>query len=149
MIKMSLDYLLIAMLLMTFFYCLIIDRRLRVFRSQEGALRVVVDELATATENAREATAQLRTSLDEMQRNHWENIDVAKEISTKLGEKIAACEALLERTEHKSVTGPLPEESTGARPIRISRLSGERTEFLPSVNELARSLRARTGTGLR
>ena len=36
MMKIGLDYLLLGMLLITFFYCLMIDRRLRAFRSQEG-----------------------------------------------------------------------------------------------------------------
>ena len=149
MIKMSFDYLLIAMLFLTFAYCMIIDRRLRAFKSQEGALKAVVDELATATENAREATSHLSTSLDEMQRSHWENIDAARTINSKLSDKIDAAEAMLARIERNSVGATLQDEPVRARPDRLGRLAGDQKELLPSVNELARSLRSRTGPGLR
>ena len=149
MIKMSFDYLLIAMLFLTFAYCMIIDRRLRAFKSQEGALKAVVDELATATENAREATSHLRISLDEVQRSHWENIDAARTINSKLSDKIDAAEAMLARIERNSVGTTLQDEPVRARPDRLGRLAGDQKELLPSVNDLARSLRSRTGTGLR
>lgn len=149
MIKMSFDYLLIAMLFLTFAYCLIIDRRLRVFKSQEGTLKAVVDELTTSTENAREATSQLRISLDEMQRSYWENLDVAGNINSKLSERIDAAEAMLARIDRKSIDEKLQGELPRARPTRLGRLAAEQNELLPSVNELARSLRSRTGTGLR
>lgn len=149
MIKMSLDYILIAMLFLTFVNCMVIDRRLRAFKSQEGALKAVVDELATATENARVATTQLRTSLDEMQRSHWENIDTARTINNKLSEKIVSAEAVLARIERKSPDEILRETPVVASQASVGRLTAERKEFLPSVNALARSLRSRTGTGLR
>lgn len=95
MIKISLDYVLIALLFLTFVYCMIIDRRLRVFKSQERVLKAIVDELATATDSAREATSHLRTSLDEIQRSHTENLKSARTINMHLTDKIVAAEAIL------------------------------------------------------
>ena len=149
MMKIGLDYLLLGMLLITFFYCLMIDRRLRAFRSQEGSLRKVVEELATATENARDATSQLRLSLDEAQRSHWDHIEAAQSVHAKLGDRIDVAETLVARLSR----GKIPDDRNMARSATKTPDSGvsatERKEALPSVQELARNLRIRTGTGLR
>jgi hypothetical protein len=84
-----------------------------------------------------------------MQRSHWENIDAARTINSKLSDKIDAAEAMLARIERNSVGATLQDEPVRARPDRLGRLAGDQKELLPSVNELARSLRSRTGTGLR
>jgi hypothetical protein len=149
MIKLSLDYLLIAMLFVMFFYCMIIDRRLRAFKSQEGKLKAVVDELALATENARDAIGELRISLDEMQRSHSDHVEAARSVQARLSQKIEFAEALIGRVDQGRGLSIQSEPRKAVSEDRSRLLTSERKEGLPSLQDLARSLRSRTGTGLR
>lgn len=145
MIAKSFDFLLIGMLVVTFVYCIVIDRRLRAFKSQEGILRKVVQELSHATESAREATTQLRLTFDDTQRRYWDQVEAAQLLHEKLGSKIDIGTTLLGRLSAEEVA----ESRAPAAGAFSGVLPRERKLSLPSLQELARHVRSRKGAGFR
>jgi hypothetical protein len=98
---------LVAILLMfTIAYCMMLNRRLKLLKADEGALRATIAELVTATEIAERAIAGLKIT--------------ARECDLGLGERLARAERLCADLDHrlaagKDVVGHLSEIAVAGR----------------------------------
>jgi hypothetical protein len=83
---------LVAVLLMfTIGYCMLLNRRLKLLRADESALRGTIAELVTATEIAERAIAGLKLT--------------ARECDSGLGERLARAERLCADLDRRLATG--------------------------------------------
>jgi hypothetical protein len=98
---------LVAILLMfTIGYCILLNRRLKLLRADEGALRVTIAELITATEIAERAIAGLKNAARDCEIGLGERLSRAERITADLDRKLAAC---------KDVVGHLSQVATSGR----------------------------------
>jgi uncharacterized protein DUF6468 len=98
LLGMMIEGLVAILLMMTIGYCMLLNKRLKLLRADEDALRATIAELITATEIAERAIAGLKVT--------------AHECETGLGDRLARAEILsaeLDRTlaDSKHVVGDL------------------------------------------
>lgn len=79
------------LLMMTIGYCMLLNRRLKLLRADEDALRATIAELITATEIAERAIAGLKAT--------------ARDCETGLGERLGRAEILNVELDHKLAAG--------------------------------------------
>lgn len=79
------------LLMMTIGYCMLLNRRLKLLRADEDALRATIAELITATEIAERAIAGLKAT--------------AHDCETGLGERLGRAEILNVELDHKLTAG--------------------------------------------
>jgi len=100
---------LVAILLMfTIGYCILLNRRLKLLRADEGALRVTIAELITATEIAERAIAGLKIAARDCEIGLGERLTRAERVTADLDRKLGAC---------KDVVGHLSQVATSSRSI--------------------------------
>ena len=88
--------LLVAILLaMTIAYCMMLNRRLKLLRGDEQALRVTIAELITATEIAERAIGGLRATAQDCEAGLGERLGRAELLCAELDRKLAAGRHLL------------------------------------------------------
>jgi len=87
---MMIEGLVAILLMMTIGYCMLLNRRLKLLRADEDALRVTIAELITATEIAERAIAGLKATAHECETGLGERLDRAEILSAELDRQIAA-----------------------------------------------------------
>jgi hypothetical protein len=88
---MMIECLVAVLLALTIGYCMMLNRRLKLLRGDEQALRATISELVTATEIAERAIAGLKIT--------------ARECDLGLGERLARAERLTAELDRKLSTG--------------------------------------------
>lgn len=109
---MTIEGLVAILLIMTIGYCMLLNKRLKLLRADEDALRVTIAELITATEIAERAIAGLKAT--------------AHECETGLGERLGRAEILSAELDHKltagrHVVGDLVQIATAGRRVAQSQ----------------------------
>ena len=89
---------LVAVLLMiTILYCMVLNRRLKLFKADEGSLKATISELITATEIAQRAVAGLKTTAHECEQTLGERLRGAELCCASLDRHVKAGDAILNR----------------------------------------------------
>jgi hypothetical protein len=108
---------LVAILLMlTIAYCMMLNRRLKLLRADEGALRVTIGELITATEIAERAIAGLKVNARECELGLGERLSRAERVTADLDRKLLACREVVEYLSQTPTTSRCAEEAS--RPVQ-------------------------------
>ncbi|MGH6671057.1 MAG: DUF6468 domain-containing protein [Xanthobacteraceae bacterium] len=79
------------LLIFTIGYCMLLNRRLKLLRADEGALRATIAELVTATEIAERAIAGLKITARDCELGLGERLARAERVSADLDRKLSAC----------------------------------------------------------
>lgn len=96
------------LLMMTIGYCMLLNKRLKLLRADEDALRATIAELITATEIAERAIAGLKVTAHECESGLGERLNRAEILSAELDRQIAAS---------KHVVGDLTQIATIGRRV--------------------------------
>jgi predicted NAD/FAD-dependent oxidoreductase len=99
----------VALLLMlTIGYCMLLNRRLKLLKSDEQSLRATISELVTATEIAERAIGGLKVTVAECERGLGTRLTSAERVTGALDHGIAAGQELLDRIAQIAVAGGQP-----------------------------------------
>lgn len=102
---------LVAILLMlTIGYCMLLNRRLKLLKADEGALRATIAELVTATEIAERAIAGLKVTARECDLGLGERLGRAERLSADLDRKLASGKEVLSHLSQIATAGRRVEE---------------------------------------
>jgi len=97
---------LVAVLLMaTIGYCMLLNRRLKLLRADEAALRATIGELVTATEIAERAIAGLRITARDCEAGLGERLVRAERVAAELDRKLAAAQGVVVHTAPAAAAG--------------------------------------------
>ncbi len=103
---------LVAILLMfTIGYCILLNRRLKLLRADEGALRATIAELITATEIAERAIAGLKITARDCEVGLGERLTRAERVTADLDRKLIACKDVVGHLSHMTTSGRRIEEA--------------------------------------
>jgi len=103
---------LVAILLMlTIGYCMMLNRRLKLLKADEGALRATIAELVTATEIAERAIAGLKVTARECDVGLGERLNRAERLNGDLDRKLASGKEVLAHLSQIASVGRHVEES--------------------------------------
>lgn len=97
MIGVLIELLVCVLLAATISYCIMLDRRLRSFKADEGAMRRTIMDLMLATENAERAVAGLRSVVDECDKTIADHLRVAEQQSADLAGQIRSGDDVIAR----------------------------------------------------
>ncbi|HUO00710.1 MAG TPA: DUF6468 domain-containing protein, partial [Bradyrhizobium sp.] len=103
---MMIECLVAILLMLTIGYCMMLNRRLKLLRADEDALRATIAELITATEIAERAIAGLKAAAHDCETGLGERLGRAEILNTELDRKLAA---------GKHVVGDLIQIATAGR----------------------------------
>jgi len=104
---------LVAILLMlTIGYCMVLNKRLKLLRADEDALRATIAELITATEIAERAIAGLKAAAHDCETGLGERLGRAEILNAELDRKLAA---------GRHVVGDLMQIATAGRRVAQSQ----------------------------
>jgi hypothetical protein len=108
---MMIEGLVAILLMLTIGYCMLLNRRLKLLRADEDALRVTIAELITATEIAERAIAGLKAAAQDCETGLGERLGLAEILSAELDRKLVA---------GKHVVGDLMQIATAGRRVAQS-----------------------------
>lgn len=91
------EILIVVLLILTVSYCIALNRRLKLFRADEAAMRVTIGELITAVEMAERAIKGLRHTASECQAGLQKKLKDADTFSEELEARITAGKYVLNR----------------------------------------------------
>ena len=109
---MMIEGLVAILLIMTIGYCMLLNKRLKLLRADEDALRVTIAELITATEIAERAIAGLKATAHECEAGLGERLGRAEILSAELDHKLTA---------GRHVVGDLMQIATAGRRVAQSQ----------------------------
>lgn len=95
---MIIECLVAVLLMLTIGYCMLLNRRLKLLRADENALRVTIGELITATEIAERAIAGLKAAARECESGLGERLAHGERLAADLDRRFLACREALGRT---------------------------------------------------
>lgn len=107
------------LLLLTILYCVRLSKQLRLLRADEQSLRATIAELVTATEIAERAIAGLKATMRDGEQTLGVQIAGAEQLSTDLGEQLAAGEDLLGKLAR--IAGVVRPASAGAAAVAVAK----------------------------
>ena len=91
------EMLVAVLLMLTVGYCMLLNRRLKLLKSDEMALRATISELITATEIAERAIAGLKITVHECNAGLGERLNRAETVSADLDRKLTVGKDVLHR----------------------------------------------------
>ncbi len=94
---MIIEVLVAILLMLTIGYCMLLNRRLKLLKSDEHSLRATISELLTATEIAERAITGLKLTVEECELGLGVRLRSADRFTADLDRGIAAGKDLLER----------------------------------------------------
>ena len=104
-----------VLLLVTIGYCILLNKRLTLLRSDEQMLKATIAELITATEIAERAIAGLKVTARECNDNIGSQLAAADEMAGRLGTHILAGETVLHRLSRIAIAARQQPEEAEAR----------------------------------
>lgn len=93
----AIESLVAVLLILTIWYCTLLNRRLKLLRNDEQSMRGTIAELVTATEIAERAIGGLKMTVRECDENLGSQLSTGAELAVKLKMQIAAGEDILQR----------------------------------------------------
>ena len=116
---MIIEVLVAILLMLTIGYCMLLNRRLKLLKSDEHSLRATISELVTATEIAERAIAGLKLTVQECEIGLGARLRSADRFTADLDRSIAAGKDLLERlSQIVAAGGGAPTRRTARRTPR-------------------------------
>lgn len=109
---MMIESLVAILLMLTIGYCMLLNRRLKLLRADEAALRATIGELITATEIAERAIAGLKATARDCEIGLGERLTRAERITVELDRKLGACKDVVGAMSHIAGPGRRGEEET-------------------------------------
>ena len=107
---MTIELVVAVLLVMTIGYCMMLNRRLKLLRGDEQALRVTIAELITATEIAERAIGGLKATAQDCEVGLGERLNRAERLCGELDRRLAAGRHLL--GEQSSAAGAPAEDAS-------------------------------------
>lgn len=107
---MIIDSLVAMLLMLTIGYCMLLNRRLKLLKADEHALRATISELITATEIAERAIAGLKITARECDVGLGDRLGRAERLSVDLDRKLAAGNEVIDRLSQIAKAGRRPDE---------------------------------------
>jgi len=104
-----------ALLMLTIGYCILLNKRLKLLRSDEQSLKATIGELITATEIAERAIAGLKVTVRECNGDLGGQLSTASEMCDRLGKHIHAGETVLHRLSRIAIAAKAQPEEPQAR----------------------------------
>jgi hypothetical protein len=118
---------LVAILLMlTIGYCMLLNKRLKLLRADEDALRATIAELITATEIAERAIAGLKAAAHDCEIGLGERLGRAEILNIELDRKLVA---------GKHVVGDLMQIATAGRRVAQSSHLQQHAQHAPAASQ--------------
>jgi hypothetical protein len=114
-IALVIESLVAALLFVTIAYCIMLNRRLKLLRSDEQSLKATIGELITATEIAERAIAGLKVTVRECNDNLGGQLATASELCERLGTHIHAGEVVMHRLSRIAIAAKVQPEEAQAR----------------------------------
>ena len=99
------ELLVAVLLVLTIGYCMMLNRRLKLLKSDEHSLRATISELVTATEIAERAIAGLKVTVEECELGLGARLRSADRFITDLDRSIAGGQNLLDRLSQIASAG--------------------------------------------
>ena len=127
---MIIEVLVAILLMLTIGYCMLLNRRLKLLKSDEHSLRATISELLTATEIAERAIAGLKLTVEECELGLGSRLRSADRFTADLDRGIAAGKDLLERLSQIAAAkgdGAAGADAPAARP-RPNAADGPRND---------------------
>jgi Domain of unknown function (DUF6468) len=128
----AIELMVAILLVLTIGYCMMLNRRLKLLKADEHALRATISELVAATEIAERAIAGLKLTVKECESGLGERLRSADRFTAELDRSTAAGKELFERLAQMVVAGggtlPAPpaaprhdvEEPRGAQAVAVA-----------------------------
>jgi hypothetical protein len=85
------------LLLFTIWYCVLLNRRLKLFKADEKSLKTTISELTAATASAERAIAGLKLTVRDCDQGLGERLRAAERLSGDMDRKVEVGENLLSR----------------------------------------------------
>lgn len=128
-----------ALLFVTIAYCIMLNKRLKLLRSDEQSLKATIGELITATEIAERAIAGLKVTVRECNDNLGGQLATASEMCDRLGTHIHAGETVLHRLSRIAIAAKVQpaEAETGSRSARAIAAAAQAFTERKRANGLA------------
>lgn len=104
-----------ALLLVTIVYCSMLNKRLKLLRNDEQALKATIGELITATEIAERAIAGLKVTVRDCNDNLGGQLSTASEMCDRLGSHIYAGESVLHRLSRIAIAAKVEPQEVPVR----------------------------------
>jgi hypothetical protein len=99
-IGMIINGLVAILLVLTIGYCMLLNRRLKLLKSDEHSLRATISELVTATDIAERAIAGLKLTVEECEVELEARLARGERLTADLDRRIVAGKSVLERLAH-------------------------------------------------
>ena len=113
---MIIELLVAILLILTIGYCMLLNRRLKLLRGDEDALRIIIAELITATEIAERAIGGLKATAQDCEAGLGERLSRAERLCAELDRRLAGGRHLLGDRSHVAASaGPAEEASPPAQ----------------------------------
>jgi Domain of unknown function (DUF6468) len=107
---MMIESLVAILLMLTVGYCMLLNRRLKLLKADEQALRATISELVTATEIAERAIAGLKVTVHECDVGLGQRLNRAEAMTGDLDRRLAAGKDVLNRLSQIVIASRPPEE---------------------------------------
>jgi hypothetical protein len=85
------------LLLCTIGYCLLLNRRLKLFKADEMSLKTTISELMTATASAERAISGLKLTVRDCEQGLGERLRAAEQLSAEMDRQMGVGDTLLSR----------------------------------------------------
>lgn len=106
---MIVESLVAVLLVLTIVYCIVLNRRLKMFRANEEDLRATISELVTATEIAERAIIGLKATASDCDKTLAHRLRQAEKFNADLAEQLDAGESLMNRIARITEAGRVSE----------------------------------------
>jgi hypothetical protein len=122
---MMIEGLVAILLMLTVSYCMLLNRRLKLLKADEMALRATISELITATEIAERAIAGLKITVHECDVGLGQRLSRAEAMSADLDHKLMIGKNLLNRLSQianaaRPLTEPAPPPVNEAKSVAVA-----------------------------
>jgi hypothetical protein len=107
---MVIESLVAILLMLTVGYCMLLNKRLKLLKADEHALRATISELVTATEIAERAIAGLKVTVHECDVGLGQRLNRAEAMTGELDRRLTAGKDVLNRLSQIVIAGRPPQE---------------------------------------
>ena len=111
---MVIESLVAILLMLTVGYCMLLNRRLKLLKADEQALRATISELVTATEIAERAIAGLKVTVHECDVGLGQRLNRAEAMTGELDRRLTAGKDVLNRLSQIVIASRPPQEPSVA-----------------------------------
>ena len=111
---MVIESLVAILLMLTVGYCMLLNRRLKLLKADEQALRATISELVTATEIAERAIAGLKVTVHECDVGLGQRLNRAEAMTMELDRRLTAGKDVLNRLSQIVIASRPPQEPSVA-----------------------------------